>query len=276
MDNEMDYCLAAPLSFRVGTKKMKSHSLKQVIKKAATSYAHKRGLSIDASHASAVIFRNLADNFHPESFANISLHPSWQQRTAKPHQNVAGVLEMQSSNSSDAILMNIFCHPEIQRWEGVRGLLEDELNAISFGFPGQVHINGGQPDSTEIDMVLTGVFCEAKLIESDFTKQTSNVVERYDGLAETFHVEALSRIGNDYDNYQVIRNILAAIQHHRRHILFCDERRPDLMLRYMKTVCCLREMGHRTKCRVIFWQELVAACGASLRDWIEERYGMGQ
>jgi len=265
-----------PVSCDVGTKQMNSVALKQEIKKAAASYARKRDLPIDDSHASAVIFRNLSDNFYPESFTSIIGRPDWHQRTTKKHQNVPGVLEMQSSNSSDTLLMNIFCHPDIRRWKGVRNLLKEEIQAISFGFPGQVHINGGQPDSTEIDMALPGVFCEAKLTESDFTQKRVDIVERYDNLQNAFHVEALPRIKDDYDNYQIIRNLLAAIQHNRRHILLCDERRPDLVVRYMQTVSSLREIGNRKECRVIFWQEVVAACGAPLRAWIEEKYGMCQ
>jgi hypothetical protein len=37
-------------------------------------------------------------------------------------------------------------------------------------------------------------------------------------------------------NYQVIRNLLAAIQHGRKHILMCDERRPDLALQISDTL----------------------------------------
>jgi hypothetical protein len=253
---------------------MKADELKLEIRKAALNYAHERKLPVDESHASAVIFRNLCDNFHSESFKNIANNREWMHRTTKAHQNVAGVLEMQSSNSSDALLMNIFCHPDIGRWKGIRNLIDETLDAIVFGFPGQVHINGGQVDSTEIDMALPGLFCEAKLTETDFTHKTADVVESYDGLHATFHAEDLPRVGGEYDNYQIIRNLLAAFQHGKKHILLCDERRPDLVRRYMQTVSCLREMHNRKNCRVAFWQEIAGACGASLRDWIEEKYGM--
>jgi len=255
---------------------MNSEMLKQKIREAALAYATRRRLPIDDSYASAVIFRNLKDNFHPESFANIINCADWSIRTQKAHQNVPGILEMQSSNSSDALLMNIFCHPSIRDWLGVRKILGNDMESITYGFPARVRINKGQPDSTEIDMTLPGVFCEAKLTETDFTKKRSDVVENYDGLQKAFHVEALPRIGCEYDNYQIVRNLLASIEHNRSHILFCDERRPDLGRRYMGTVSCLRDIHRRNKCRVIFWQEIVAACGKSLREWIEEKYGMNQ
>ena len=181
---------------------------------------------------------------------------------------------MQSSNSSDALLMNIFCHPSIRKWTGVKKLLGDDLESIDFGFPGSVRISNGQTDTTEIDMALSDVFCEAKLTESDFTHKRPSVVENYEGLDETFHVKALLRMGDDYDNYQIIRNLLAASQHGRKHILLCDERRPDLVRRYLTTVSCIRDVHWRMKFRIIFWQEIVAACGSSLRKWAEEKYGL--
>jgi hypothetical protein len=83
-----------------------------------------------------VIFRNLADNFHPESFANIVSHADWSSRTRKVHQNVPGVLEMQSSNSSDAVLMNIFCHPSIRVMRHVVAFVNFRLAARGARSPG--------------------------------------------------------------------------------------------------------------------------------------------
>jgi hypothetical protein len=257
-------------------KSMNSDTLKQDLRKCALVFSERRGLPVDDSHTSAVIFSNIADNFHPDSFANLTKHSDWNARTMKPHQKVPGVKEMQSSNSSDALLMNIFCHPSIRKWTGVKKVLGNDLESIAFGFAGAVRISNGQTDTTEIDMALSGVFCEAKLTESDFTHKRRSVVENYDGLYETFHVEALPRAGDDYDNYQIIRNLLAATQQERKHILLCDERRPDLVRRYMTTVSCLRDVHRRMKCRVIFWQEIVDVCGKSLREWTEEKYGLCQ
>jgi len=253
---------------------MDSDKLKQEIRRASLNFAQKRNLQIDASHPSAVIFLNLSDSFHPESFSCINSQSDWQERTRKAHRKVPGTLEMQSSNSSDALLMNIFCHPDVQRWRGIKKLIGEPLDSIGFGFAGKVRLSGGKFDSTEIDMAIPDAFCEAKLTEPDFTKKSTKVVEKYESLQHTFHVEALSRLGNSYDNYQIIRNLLASIEQNRNHILFCDERRPDLVRRYMTTVLCLRDIKHRRKCRVIFWQELACACGDSLREWIEEKYGM--
>ena len=123
-------------------------------------------------------------------------------------------------------------------------------------------------------MKLKGLFCEAKLTETDFTQKESDIVERYDKLKDIFHREELPRIGDNYCNYQIIRNLLAAFQHGGKHMLLCDERRPDLVRKYLQTVTCVKAILNRKKCRVVFWQEIVSACGASLRDWITEKYEM--
>lgn len=255
---------------------MNSDALKQEIRKHALAFARRKDLPVDDTHASAVIFCRLDDSLHPESLENIRMMPDWNLRTQKVHQNVTGVLEMQSSNSSDGLLMSIFCHPSITKWSGVRKVLRNDMATIAFGVPGVVKIRNGQTDTTEIDMALPSAFCEAKLTEADFTHKRPEVVERYDGFQETFHSNTLQKAGRDYDNYQIIRNLLAAKQHNRDHILFCDERRPDLVRRYMSTVSCLRDIEDRMRCRVIFWQEVVAACGQSLRKWVEEKYGICQ
>ncbi len=251
---------------------MKTDKLKLEIRSSSLKYAHKRHIPVDESHASSLIYLNLCDNFHPESFKSILSNPEWRCRTTKTHPNVANTKEMQSSNSSDALLMNIFCHPDISRWRGLRDLIGERPETVLFGYPGQVHINNGKGDLTEIDLVLPGVFCEAKLTEADFTSKAADVVERYDCFRSIFHSEDLPRVGEKYDNYQIIRNLLAAFQHGKKHILLCDERRPDLVRRYMQTVSCLKEMDNRNKCRVIFWQEIALACGASLRNWVAEKY----
>ena len=258
---------------------MNSNTLKKELKKYALAFADKRNLEVDKSHYSAVLFSHVKDCFHPESYENILNNENWKARTAKNHPKVPGKKEMQSSNSSDVLLMNIFCHPKIGKWAGVSKIIGFKPDKIEFGSPGAVRLRNEKADETEIDLSLTGCLCEAKLTEQDFTKKQAEKVEEYAELENIFHREALPRTVSDsdhadYDNYQIIRNLLAAIQHERKHILFCDERRPDLVRRYMETVSCLREVQHRMNCRVIFWQEIVSVCGDSLREWIEEKYGM--
>ena len=58
-------------------------------------------------------------NFHDESYRAILARPSWATRLEKPaaakkalpEERKAGAKELDSSNSSDALLMNCFCYP---------------------------------------------------------------------------------------------------------------------------------------------------------------------
>ncbi|WP_433967583.1 PGN_0703 family putative restriction endonuclease [Tunturiibacter gelidiferens] len=60
-------------------------------------------------------------NFHPASYAAICANPAWSRRLTKAHTAHRRVraradwqwMELDSANSSDALLMNIFCHPGV-------------------------------------------------------------------------------------------------------------------------------------------------------------------
>jgi hypothetical protein len=253
---------------------MTPNELKLALRADALRYAEARSIPIDTSHASALLFAEVKDNFHPKSFHQIAGNTAWLERINKAHSQVEGFLEMQSSNSSDALLMNVFCHPRIGTWKGVRDILQVSTISPVFGMKAMVAKKSGVGDATEIDMQVGDVFVEAKLAETDFTHKDAATVEAYSELERLFHADCLQRKGSAYDNYQIIRNLLAAAQHQRRHILICDERRPDLLRRYMETVACLRDARLRTRCGVVFWQEIRKACGADLSQFLSEKYGM--
>jgi len=60
-------------------------------------------------------------NFHPASYTAISANPAWSRRLTKTHTDHRRVRaradwqwkELDCANSSDALLMNIFCHPTV-------------------------------------------------------------------------------------------------------------------------------------------------------------------
>ncbi|MDD2276944.1 MAG: hypothetical protein PHP56_10475 [Smithellaceae bacterium] len=253
---------------------MYTNELKQSIRQSSLEYAREHGFDVDSSPKSAVIFKNLSDTFHPASFDAIKKNIDWFARLDKHHQNISNIKEMQSSNSSDALLMNIFCHPKLATWEGVADILGFYPLKPTFGEKPKIYKEGTDGDMTEIDMSLCDTFVEAKLTEEDFTDKDISEVLKYKNFKMHFHVDYLPIHNNRYQNYQVIRNLLAAIQHKKRHILLCDERRPDLARCYMETVCCLKDPHNRKNCRVIFWQEIKRACGDDLGSFLCSRYGI--
>ena len=119
-------------------------------------------------------------------------------------------MELDSACSSDALLMNIFCHPGVfngtRLAEPVARLLNVDPSAVPcFGArPGvplrvllKVRSSKKGPrealDRTEIDLTLGTLFLEAKLTESDFQTAAPALVERYRDLEEVFDPDRLPR-----------------------------------------------------------------------------------
>ena len=76
-------------------------------------------------------------NFLPESYRAILRHDNWRLRLGKVHTQARQSLprngyrwrELDSSNSSDALLMNIFCCPVTLKQNGLLSLLSVERGA---------------------------------------------------------------------------------------------------------------------------------------------------
>ena len=161
-------------------------------------------------------------NFHPEAYAAICANADWLRRLDKPHTASRRSrarkdwrwMELDSASSSDALLMNIFCHPGVfdgvQLSAPVAALLNVDPAAVPcFGArPGVPLRNALKPrskssaprmavDRTEIDLTLSTpastLFLEAKLTESGFQSAAPALIERYRDLEEVFDVDRLPR-----------------------------------------------------------------------------------
>ena len=199
-----------------------SARLKEQLCASATKYAADGDIAF-AARQSAVIFCNLADSFCPESRESIERNEDWTARTKKVHSQVPNTFEMQSSNSSDALLMNIFCHPDIAKWKGVQDILGFIPQIPVFGLKARVPKGGTNGDDTEIDLSICDTFAEAKLTEESFTAKAKSEVERYLDFSDIFHVSSLPQDEHNYGNYQVIHHILPAVHHNQNHLFFCDQ-----------------------------------------------------
>jgi len=260
-----------------------AENLRKQLSELAGRYAKKYNLLSGKSRGGVIIFKqgqgkNIHGNFLDSSYDNILGKENWRMRLDKPHPSPPDrkqeVKELDSCNSSDALLMNIFCHPRIDEWKSLKKLLGlSEIGEPEFGFLAKVKKNTGQDDATEIDMKLDGILIEAKLTEKDFTKKEKRIVESYDNFKEVFNEELLPQSREDYLNYQLIRNILAAYQCNLSFLLVCDARRPDLTRELYLTVRCVRDYHLRVKCNIVFWQEIAQSVGKELRDFLIEKYG---
>lgn len=79
-----------------------------------------------------------------------------------------------------------------------------------------------------------------------------------------------------YDNYQLIRNILAAELLAARFILLCDMRRPDLAKSFYQTARCIKDeyLYLRMNCEIIYWQDISNCSGKVLKKFLSLKYGI--
>ena len=211
-------------------------------------------------------------NFISASYRAILRRPQWRRRLQKVHSQGRRSLpakdglwrELDSSLSSDALLMNIFCYPGVTRRDQVCRILGLEPRSLpEFGFMPRVPLFSEATERTEIDMKLGNVLFEAKLTEGDFQIQRAEVVEQYRDLREVFESRQLPRTKKKYVSYQLIRNVLAA---HALGLDFCtllDARRPDLIEDWFLIVRCIREGVMRAIDQHGYWIE-----GGSLAEYL--------
>lgn len=187
-------------------------------------------------------------NFIELSYRAILANPPWAERLEKPHSQrralpedrQADAKELDSSNSSDALLMNCFCYPTASTLIFERLLPLLPSGQPEFGVAGNVPLQDGSSDTTELDMRAGGVIFESKLTETDFTERPRAHVERYRGLSEVFDVSVLPQTAVAFQGYQLIRNILAAATHGYHFVLLCDGRRPDLLHEWWQVHAAIR------------------------------------
>jgi hypothetical protein len=222
-------------------------------------------------------------NFVAASYRAILRRPEWRKRLQKVHSQGGRSLpakdgswrELDSSLSSDALLMNIFCYPGVTRRREVCGVLGLEPGSVpEFGFMPRIPLLSETTERTEVDMKLGDKIFEAKLTEGDFQIQRADLVEQYRDLREVFEARQLPRTKRKYVSYQLIRNVLAA---HALSLDFCtllDARRPDLLEDWYGVVRCIRFAGLRAKCKVLTWQELSLCLPAALKRFLSVKYGI--
>ena len=222
-------------------------------------------------------------NFFDESYAAMLAIPEWRKRTEKVHTQAKTALprsgrgwkELDSSMSSDALLMNIFCCPYVADDPRLLGLLGiDTAELPEFGWRARVPLKTGHADRTEVDMRLGDMLFEAKLTESDFQSAEAAVLRGYRDFDEVFEVGDLPREGDELASYQLIRNVLAAYASDCGFCVLVDARRPDLIEQWYAVMRCVRPVALRLRCKVLTWQELCVVLAEPLREFLDAKYGI--
>lgn len=144
-------------------------------------------------------------NFYPPAYAAICARPEWMRRFEKIHAQGRSLprpqidpgrkwRELDSSMSSDALLMNVFCAPGIDSSELRLMMGVEDVKEPAFGWKARVPLRSGRVDRTEVDMRWGNLLVEAKLTEPDFQCREAAIVEAYRDFHEVFDCSLLPRV----------------------------------------------------------------------------------
>jgi hypothetical protein len=146
----------------------------------------------------------LHGNFFDDAYAAIVANKEWMRRFDKIHAQGRALpkaesgrrwRELDSSMSSDALLMNVFLGfgaGNVGALKRVLGVEGDE--PPEFGWKARVPLASGRFDRTEVDMRWGGLLVEAKLTESDFQTRAAKLMEGYRDFDVVFDRELLPRV----------------------------------------------------------------------------------
>jgi hypothetical protein len=260
----------------------------------AMSYARSEGLlhALSDGASPSVIFgrdeQGRHGNFHAATYRRICADTQWKARLDKVHTASRRMYvrsdwnwkELDCACSSDALLMNVFCHPAVlddARLLGLLGVGQEARPVL--GYKPRVPLKNGRFDQTEVDMQLDDLLVEAKLTETDFQLAADAKLLRYRDLHEVFGwdrealqalpIQALERRG-----YQVMRGILAAFATGGRFCLLCDARRPDLIEIWYAVLRHVQRADLRTRTMLLTWQEIAPLLPSPIRRLLASKYGI--
>lgn len=222
-------------------------------------------------------------NFHPASYKRILATPAWQQRLEKTYTASRRIVrgyerersELDCAVSSDALLMNIFCHPQTLRSKHLLALLQlDAGVAPQFGVRVRTPLRDGHEDRTEMDMCVGDLMVEAKLSETAFQTARPDLLARYEAFEDVFEVDRLPRSRTLFRSYQLLRGVMAAEASDARFAVLIDARRPDLQRQYFAVLAAIRYSHVRSRMMLVTWQEIASTVPASLQQFLMTKYGI--
>jgi hypothetical protein len=223
-------------------------------------------------------------NFLQRSFTAIRANPGWTRRLAKVHTQGRRSLprtergrwmELDCCTSSDALLMNIFCHPGVSGDVRISALLGAERGvAPVFGYRARVPLANGRFDRTEVDLRLGDLLVEAKLTEAGFQSTRKAVLLAYRDFSEVFDPQQLPQTDQHHLSYQLLRNVLAAYALQCSFCALVDARRPDLAEAWYAVMKCVKPVALRTRLRIATWQEVARAAPSRLQEFLAAKYGI--
>jgi restriction endonuclease-like protein len=222
-------------------------------------------------------------NFLPAVYRRICASVDWRKRLQKvytasrhvPRSQERQRRELDCANSSDALLMNVFCYPGVMNRATVCSMLGVAKGARpEFGFRPMTPLHNGKVDRTEVDMRLGELLIEAKLTEGDFQTARLDLVLRYRDFEEVFDPELLPVRNGSVRSYQLIRGVLAAFACSYSFCVLCDARRPELIEDWYRIARAVQSAELRSRLRVLTWQELSPCLVPIQQRFLREKYGI--
>ncbi len=262
------------------------HQLSALNQQRATSFAHEA----TSGSTPSIVYQQHGTthgNFFPASYRRITANPAWSARLEKaytassriPHSNARQRRELDCANSSDALLMNVFCHPTSLRSAALQALLGiSQPLSPCFGHRARIPLRDGHIDRTEFDMLLQDadhlLLVEAKLSEGDFQTARPALMDRYSSFKQVFDTDSLPHTHGQLCSYQLLRSILAAHHLQASFAVMLDARRTDLVEDAFLVYRTVRSAHLRSRLHVITWQEIAACVPRTLQRFLLEKYGI--
>lgn len=226
-------------------------------------------------------------NFLAASYRRIRADALWRRRLQKsytgaehlPRRHDRSRGELECCNSSDALLMNIFCYPGVLRRPATCALLGISPGLRpDFGVRAALPMHRDEVDRTEWDMCLGDLVAEAKLTEATFGIASRERLLRYKGLEELFDLHALPWGSRGVAGYQLIRGALAAFRGESRYLLLLDARRTngrstDLRELWFQVLAALHSSAMRNRMVLLSWQELAATLPPRMQTFLSGSTG---
>ena len=253
----------------------------------AIAYAQRHNLPHFLSKGGTVFFEPYLDatgvtchgNFFAPSYQVIRHDPDWAallnhgvtNANTIPRLKQGMAMETDSSCSTVALTMSLFCLPELQ--EALETLLQTQRARPLFAGEGKGGNKRKRNRQLEPDVILGGgqVCLWAVLAESLTGAITIAELEQNPALHRYADCQRLAVSGGIVRYADVLKMYLAAQQQGARFVLLADQRRQDIARAYRRVMQAARAGDN---CRLITWQELAAAMPAAAQKYMFEKYGI--
>lgn len=267
------------------------NQLRREINLKAMMYAQKNDLPFYMSKGGTVLFEEYTDkcgfcmhgNFLPQTYSTIYQKPVWakllqkqyQYRNSLPLFRQGAARQVDSSSSTEALLINVLCHPAMHDNRELLDVFGVDSYVPRFAAKCSLKRVAGADHVFEAHAVLSDkLLIEAALSETNFAERPKAYVESIEGFTEVFDSFALPQTKLSFMNFRLIQAILFAKEKNMGFVLFIDGRRPDLIDAFRKVQAAMKDVEMKNRLHVFTWQSLVDSLPEDLMVFLAEKYGI--